>query len=164
MKTLLFILLLFPVFSFSQKDCKYDINTFDQFIKIHKVEKSVKISSHYDGLIELNFCKYDSSIFFRLHAIEDNPIAIGKYDALIFLLSDNSTVKAFPDQIYSCDISTVSGTITMDATYYFENKNDFEQLKKNKVKSIRIYYNSVYSDYKIKDKFSEALFNTVICF
>lgn len=164
MKILFLIILLLPIFCLAQNDCKYDVDTYDQFMKIKKVEKLVKISSRYSGYMEINFCKYDTSIFFRLKAIRDDATVVGADDAFVFLLEDNSLVKAYPNQMYSGDISRVSNTITLDATYYFENKNDIEELKRNRVKSVRIYYNNVYSEYKIKDKFSEALFNTVKCF
>lgn len=162
MKKLLFMSLLLPSFCFCQ--CKYDMNNIDPFTKVHKIEKKVEISGHYAGYLMVNFCKYDSSFFFRIHAIEDNPAVVGKYDAFIFLLNDDSIVKAYPDQIYSSDISTLSGTITLDATYYFENPADIKRLKIEKVKAVRIYYNNVYHEYKIKEKFSDALFKTVQCF
>ena len=168
-KTLLILLLIVSINCQAQKKCKYNVDKYDKFLKIQKLEKEVKVNkanASGNGYLKIDFCKYDSSTFFRITYITTDGIAVGKDDALIFLLEDESTVKAFPNRIYSgvIRIGRVSTQFVLDATYNFENLDGIEKLKTKKVKSIRVYYNSVFSDQDIKDKFSDALYDTAQCF
>lgn len=168
MKKFLLLLFIIPLFARSQ-DCKYDLNTYDNFLKISKKEKEVKVhkaSGMGDGYLKLTFCKYDSSVFFRVMLIKENDgVVVGKSDALIFLLEDGATIKSFPDQIYSSNARLSTNQEVLNATYHFDSPGlAMELLKHKKVKSIRIYYNDVFHDYDIKDKFSESLLKTANCF
>lgn len=163
----LFVLIIFP--KAQAQKCKYDVNEYDKFLKITKVEKEVKVNNADfigDGLLKLNFCKYDSVVFFRITYSRTHSLVVGRQDEMIFLLQSGSTVKAYPDQIYSGDITygTYSTHCLLRATYLFENNSAIDSLKSDKVKSIRINYNSVHQDYDIKGKFSDNLYNTVQCF
>lgn len=164
MKKFLFLLLI-PSFSFAQ--CKYDVDNFDPFLKIEKIEKAVTVNkSDWSGTgdMQLNFCNYNKRIFFRVRYYSNDGIVVDNKDAICFLLDNDSIVNAYPNQIYSGDPDARSSREILRATYYFQNENDINQLKESKVKMIRIYYNDIYVEYKIKDKFSDALFKTVKCF
>ena len=62
----LFIIL--QINSYSQK-CKFDIDKYDKFLKVNKLEKEVKAVKTFNrgnGYLTLNLCKYGDEIFFRL--------------------------------------------------------------------------------------------------
>lgn len=167
-KLILVILAITTVYCHAQK-CVYDVDKYDKFSKVTKHEKEVKVNKANaggDGYLKINFCKYDSLTFFRITYIKANGIVVGQSDALIFLLEDESTVKAHPMQIYSGESRGLTGNSqsVLYASYNFDNSGDIEKLKSQKVKSIRIFYNSVYKDHEIKDKFSDAIYRTVQCF
>lgn len=160
MKTITTLTLLF-ISTFCKSQCKYDKNEYDQFLKKQKIEKSIKVKGG-DQYLKLNFCNYDSFVFFRINYVTNRGMVVGKRDALIFLLDDESTVTAYPNDIYSSKswVLSVSVREILDATYYFEG--DWSKLKTQKVKSVRIYYNSVYSDINIKH--SKELQGVINCF
>ncbi len=164
---LILIILVIPHVTDAQNKCKYDVDTYDKFLKIRKLEKEVKVNKANaggNGYLKLDFCKYDSLVFFRITYILRDGIVVGKDDKIIFLLEDDSSVRAFPNQIYSGDMRVATSQFVLNASYFFENYDDMEKLKTKKVKSIRIYYNSVYRDQDIKDRFSDMLQNTAQCF
>lgn len=165
MKKFITFLLLIPTLSFGQ--CKYDKNEYDKFQKIQKLEKEVKVNKANgsgNGYMAITFCKYDTLTFIRVTYIKKDALVVGKQNPVIFLFDDDASIKASPNQIYAGDMRISTGQEVLNAVYYFENKNAFEQMKSKKVKSIRIYYNDVYTDYDIKDKFSESLQKAANCF
>lgn len=164
MKTILLIMsFAVTIIGNAQKKCNYDVDKYDKFLKIHKIEKEVTVDKSGPGYIKLIFCKYDSLVFFRLAYSTRKGLVVGKDDPIMFLCDDESSIKAFPNQIYSSEYRNEYLEV-LNATYYFKNSEDIDKLKSKKVKSIRIYYNSVYWDTDIKGKFSDALNNTAQCF
>lgn len=142
---------------------------FDKSLKIRKVEQAVEVNKADaigNGYLKLIFCKYDSSIFFRIAYIRTKAIVIKKSDAFIFLLQGQDSVKAYPDGVFSGEkgANTARTQYVLTATYYFDVYDDIRKMKNKKVKTIRIYHNGVYDDQDIKDEFSEALLNTLKCF
>lgn len=166
MKKVLLILYLFPLSVFAQ-DCKYDVNTYDKFLKVQKLEKEVKVNKANgfgDGYMTVTLCKYDTLKFIRVTYIRKDAIVVGRQNPVIFLFSDGSSIKAFPDQIYTGNLRVSTSQEVLNAPYNFELPGAFELLKNKQVKSIRIYYNDVYHDYDIKDKFSQSLQKSANCF
>ena len=163
MKILIILLLLIPFISLGQ-NCNYDVNTYDKFQKVRKVEKEVKVNKANgvgDGYMAINFCKYDTSLFFRITYINRKGAVVGSKDAVMFLFEDDSSIKAYPDQVYSSNYKSSTNQQVLHATY---NSDDLTMLKLKKVKAIRLYYNDVYHDYDVKDKFSSALLKIAYCF
>ena len=163
MKILIILLLLIPFISLGQ-NCNYDVNTYDKFQKVRKVEKEVKVNKANgvgDGYMAINFCKYDTSLFFRITYINRKGAVVGSKDAVMFLFEDDSSIKAYPDQVYSSNYKSSTNQQVLHATY---NSDDLTMLKLKKVKAIRLYYNDVYHDYDVKDKFSSALLKIANCF
>ena len=158
----LILLLLVPMISFSQ-ECKYDVNTYDKFLKVQKLEKEVKVNKANgvgDGYMAINFCKYDTSLFFRITYINRRGAVVGTRDAIMFLFDNDSSIKAYPDQVYSSNYKSSTNQQVLHATY---NSDNLAALKTNKVKAIRLYYNDVYTDIDLKDKFSSQLQTTAKC-
>jgi len=163
MKILIILLLLIPFISLGQ-NCNYDVNTYDKFQKVRKVEKEVKVNKANgvgDGYMAINFCKYDTSLFFRITYINRKGAVVGSKDAVMFLFEDDSSIKAYPDQVYSSNYKSSTNQQVLHATY---NSGNLDTLKTKRVKAIRMYYNDVYTDIDLKDKFSSQLQTTANCF
>jgi hypothetical protein len=117
-----------------------------------------------NGYLTITLCKYDSSTFFRVTYIRKGGVVVGPQDAAMFLFEDDSSIKAFPNQIYSGNARVSTNQFVLNATYSFESPGAIGLLKTENVKAIRIYYNGVYSDYDVKDKFSQSLQKAANCF
>lgn len=165
MKKLFVLVIAFlPVVAIAQ-NCKYDRDEFDKFQKVRKIEKEVKVVKTFNrgnGYLTLELCNYGGTTFFRLYTAQWDDIVTGKQDAVVFLLDNDETVKAFPNQIYLSDYT--GARFLYEGTYEFENDSSFVKIKAHRVKSIRFYYNDIYKDYDLKEKGSEALFNASKCF
>jgi len=149
---------------YSQK-CKFDVDKYDKFLKVNKLEKEIKAVKTFNrgnGYLTLNLCKYGDDIFFRLSTASNNPITVGSNDAVIFLLDNEETIKAYPRRIYSGDYN--GARFLFEGTYHFEISSDFDKLKKSNVKSIRLYYSSVYKDFDLKGNGQESLIKAANCF
>lgn len=158
-----FLLLTHSLFANSQK-CKYDLDEYDKFQKIRKIEKTIKVVKKFNrgnGYLDLELCKYGDDFFFRIYTASESSIVVGPNDQVIFLLDNDETIKANPKQIYSSDYN--GARYLFEGTYYF-SENNFEKLKTNKVKSIRLYFNNVYKDFEIKDKNQMELMEAAACF
>jgi hypothetical protein len=165
MKKILLIFLLMPVIGNAQK-CKYDKDEFDKFQKLRKIEKESKLTKGNldgNGRFLIRLCKYDSTIFFRIVYQNYSSMVVGKQDAVIFLLSNNKTIKAYANNIYASQYRHSMSEI-LNATYMFENVADIEDLKKEPITSIRIFYNQVYKDMEVTPKFANDFMETVKCF
>jgi hypothetical protein len=164
MTKILLILLLSPLFSMAQT-CKYDKNEYDKFQKVNKKEKEVKVVKTFNkgnGYLTLLLCNYGGGSFFRLSTAAYNPIVTGRGDAVVFLLDNEETVKAYPNQIYSSDYNGARNLY--EGTYEFKSYSDFSKIKEHPVKSIRLFYSDVYKDFDLKRKGSENLQNAANCF
>lgn len=149
--------------SFSQS-CKYDLDEYDKFQKVRKIEKTIKVVKKFNrgnGYLDLELCKYGDDFFYRVYTASDNNIVVGTHDEMIFLLDNNETIKATPEQIYSADYD--GARYLFEGTYHFSG-SDSEKLKTNKVKSIRLYFNNVYKDFEVKDKKQDELQEAAKCF
>ncbi|MCC7401699.1 MAG: hypothetical protein IT214_09455 [Chitinophagaceae bacterium] len=153
------------VFLFGRSQhCKYDLNKYDKFLKVQKLEKVVKVVKKFNrgnGYLDIEICKYGDQIFYRASTASLDPIVVGTGDQMMFLLDNDEIIKANPDKIYSADYN--GARFIFKGTYFFQN-NNFEKLKSNKVKSIRLYYNNVYHDFEVKDKGQEELRDAATCF
>lgn len=165
MKKVIFILcVLLPILAIAQ-NCKYDKDEYDKFQKVRKTEKEVKAVKKFNrgnGYLDIILCKYGDNAFFRLSTASSDPITVGKKDAVIFLLGNDETVKAYPDRIYFSDNN--GARFLFYGTYQFDNPSDFDKIKKQTVKSIRLYFNSVYRDYDLNGKGQESLMDAAKCF
>lgn len=165
MKQLLWLTFLFPLLSFAQ-ECKYTVDKYDKFLKINKKEKDVKLSglnAFGNNKLELTFCKYDTTVFFRIDLKLNSSMVVGRSDGFYFLLEDETVIKAYPQQIYSSSFREYKGNHLL-ANYLFLESDAIKALSKSKVKSVRIYHNSVYTEIDIKDKFQEDFNKVVKCF
>jgi hypothetical protein len=153
-----------PVMAIAQ-NCKYDKDTFDKFQKVRKIEKEVKVVKKFnrgDGFLNINLCNYGGQTFFRLYTAQLNSIVVGKHDAVVFLLDNDAVINAYPDQIYNSESN--GPREWFEGTYEFESDSAINELKAHKVKSMRLYYNSVYKDYDLKGNGSDKLFDAIKCF
>ncbi len=137
---LITLILLLPIFAKSQ-ECKYDKDSYDKFLKVRKIEKEVKAVKTFNrgnGYLTLLLCNYGENTFFRFSTASYNNILTGKRDAVIFLLDNEKTIEAYPDEIYSSDYN--GARYLYEGTYKFKNDSEFINLKTHLVKSVRLYY------------------------
>jgi hypothetical protein len=158
-------LLAFAAFS---QDCKYDLDSYDKFTKMHNLEKEVKLNKadiFGDGYLNVTICKYDSLGFIRLEYTSQKNLSIGTSDKFLFLLDNQKTIVANPQKNYSSDRRRSNPKQQMIvASYSFEDPASFEMLKAQKVQSVRIYYNGEFHDHNVKDKFQENFQSAMKCF
>lgn len=159
--------LLFALTAFSQ-ECKYDLDSYDPFTKMHKLEKEVKLNSADllgAGYLNVTICKHDSLNFIRLKYTSIKNVSISTSDKLLFLLDNQQTLVAEPQQNYSSEVRKSNPRQQIiSASYKFENPAAFENFKKQKILSVRIYYNGESHDHNVKDKFQESFQSAIRCF
>ncbi|MEX6687189.1 hypothetical protein QTN47_06765 [Danxiaibacter flavus] len=165
--SLLSVSLLLGLTTFSQ-DCKYDLDSYDKFTKMHKLEKEVKLNKADllgDGYLNVTICKYDSLNFIRLEYTSQKNLSISTSDKFLFLLDNQQTVVAMPQKNYMSERRRSNPKQQIiEASYSFEDPASFETLKKQKIQSVRIYYNGEFHDHNVKDKFQENFQSAMKCF
>lgn len=165
MKTTIFSLLLaLSLHGFGQNtECRFDKNVYDEFQKIQKLEKDVKLVKKFykgNGFLDLKLCKYGDLNFFRASTASLNPISVGTSDRIVFLFEDGETLDSYSNSVYFSNYNGArylfEGTYSLDA--------GFSKLKTSVVKAVRLYHGNVYKEYAVKKEQAKELQKASNCF
>ena len=156
MKKLLFILLLIPLISFSQKILKYEIDEFTNKTIKHTSWEKLAWNSKINALVRGR--KIDENYYLEFKMILDNNIySIDKGEVLLFKFSDDEILKLKNLQYELSSIGdgsvgrSGSGLFGINFTCGIK-KADIEKLKNKQIFKLRIYTSKGYVDESIKNK------------
>jgi hypothetical protein len=148
MKKIVFILLIIPTLSYSQKIAQDEI---DKFTKSHVIKTSeVTLKAGLNTGFGVYFRSDDSTIFVVFDGYGKGASVIGKDDKIILLFENDSTLTETSTGIQ--DYSTVETSLGQMKKYHHQynfTKEDLQLVKSFKLKAIRIYEVDAYENIDI---------------
>src|SRR5258705_13426983 len=127
-----FLLLLLPIFSYSQK---IRVNEIDKFTKQRRIETTVAVAKMAIGCnVGFYYRSVDTTLFINVTGSGCAVGVIGTDDPFIFLLDNDSTVTVYSKGIqdYKISYDNTLGTSKYYTHEYYIKKSDIEKLAVHK--------------------------------
>ena len=152
------LILLISIKSIGQKITKNELDKFTNYKRIETDKVAIYGSnmSFTPNKIMISYRSADKSNFIKFIGYNTAAGVIGKDDEIILLLEDGKKVILKSTGIQSYDLIGTPSVKSYSHQYSIEN-GDIEILSKQKVKSIRIFYDNQYEDIDIKDSLSKNI-------
>jgi hypothetical protein len=142
----IFLLLFFPLFSYSQK---LKVNEIDKFTKQKRVETERTWLKRASDGVSVSFRSVDDSYYLKLYGYGRGTGIVDEEDKLIFLLDDESSIIIYPTGLQDYSINT--GTSTYNHQYHI-SLEQIQTFSEHNIKSIRKYTSKGYADFDIPNK------------